>query len=125
MNSLDKMEDYDRLAAALAKEKAKNKELRRKVAMLRKELILCAGAIASSSLWALRKSVSDAINNTQATAEAYEREVEMRGGVKALDGAAAYFTPKHKYDCWHTYDIQCRIKEMIEELRANKGKEVV
>ena len=31
MNSLDKMEDYDRLAAALAKEKAKSKELQRQV----------------------------------------------------------------------------------------------
>lgn len=115
MNSLDKMEDYDRLAAALTKEKAKSKELRREVAMLLKYAKhggvggMCE--LLKHSDYECTCGLDAAINNTQATAEAYEREV----AIKTLDDFGNR--------CGFGSTI---LLKMIAELRAaNKGKEIV
>lgn len=61
-------------------------------------------------------------SDTQATALAYEQEVEQRGAVKALEEAATELDARHLESLQMCILPSTMVREMAAELRANKGE---
>ena len=48
--------------------------------------------------------------------EAHDAQVKREGAREALEKAADKFRPKHKYDDYRAYDVECELRRMIAAL---------
>lgn len=100
--------------------------LRMEVAMLRSEVYLADSALPRNYMNDSKRR-KEVLDNTQATAQSYEQEVEARGAVKALEEVRVVFhtlamqSKVHANRCGYM-DAESRVAAKLTELRATSKK---